>query len=163
MYYIYTLSYDNNVFYVGCTKHPLSRFINHMGGNTPATRYIIYKHTVSGILLDFDIVQHSRSKKKALIFERELILNLANAGVKLVNRVKNPDHNLLTVRKPINFNRKASFIYRFDGGAMKNICSYINKYVKRIPEHHRINYKNEIVPGHPSAPPKKSHVKIYYY
>lgn len=129
MYFVYTLSFNNTVFYVGCTKNPYNRYKAHVYCSDPATCNIVYHSTLAGLTLDFKIVHHSNDQYNALHRERFLIRLYSQLNNKLVNMDYNHKDNLLDkelMPKKLRLKRKHSSINNY----IKTYLNTIEKYEK---------------------------------
>ena len=148
MHYVYTLSFNNTVFYVGCTKNAMARYLGHLQCDTEQTKYFIHKmllkHKKPPVL---KIVFHSKKREKALNYEKTLIKYYAGISHKLANIHGNNKSNIIPFEKIDNFKKEFYFEFRYDHKTSKNITSYINKHVYKIPPGCRVGYNQRIVKG----------------
>lgn len=98
MWYIYTLSYKQKVFYVGITTDPVMRFRQHTNaGNGVATFEYMYWIIERGEIshLNINIISHTLSKEHACVAEEGIIRFLSSMGNKLCNNDYNKIENVL--------------------------------------------------------------------
>ncbi len=127
MYYVYSLSYDGIVFYIGCTKHPFKRFKEHATGNDHCTSAVVYPNVLKGLMPSISILHHCNNRPEA--FERERFL--IKLYSKLNRRLTNKDYNTLnnTILGEIRSHSSNSERYKFDYTAVE---FYINTYINNI-------------------------------
>jgi predicted GIY-YIG superfamily endonuclease len=98
LWYLYTLSYKDNVFYVGITKDPVTRFSQHTNsGNGVGTFEYMYWIIERGELahLRINLISHTLNKDTACAAEEGLIRYLSSIGNKLCNSDYNKQENIL--------------------------------------------------------------------
>ena len=104
MWYLYTLSYKNSEFYVGISKNPINRFIQHRakgGGHANVWEYIywiIERGEYKDISLN--IIAHFCDRKRALESEATLIKYFVAKRHKLCNWDHNHSLNQLITCRP---------------------------------------------------------------
>lgn len=131
--YLYTLSYNGYVFYIGISYYPSARYRQHCtkGQNHDWDVYnYIYWILESNCLPDIHIIDHYTSAKEAEKYERLLIRNYVVMHHKLCNNDHNPISNKLitcipdklkSTRNKVGF---AEFVYI-------KIKEHHNKYGKK--------------------------------
>ncbi len=133
-YFIYTLSYNGNVFYVGKTNDICRRFSMHITSKKNFPLNIHIRSIISqGYLPILNIITYQPNPYAARL-ERLLIQSLSNGGQKLFNTQNYrgirelPDHSdLKAIRKSIRDKQthyrelEQSKYYRFYTPALKNL------------------------------------------
>lgn len=139
LYYLYTLSYKGDIFYVGISKDPEARYKQHCGyignaGLSPSE--FIHWIIENNELPNLTIVNHFNAKSAALIAEYSLIKYFVSINHKLCNLDPNPIYNQrITCRPPYNSRRK-----RQPNNYTKFIKDILIKYHKENDHQHRYHY-----------------------
>jgi hypothetical protein len=105
LWYVYTLSYKDYVFYVGITTDPVARFSQHTNaGNGVGTFEYMYWIIERGEIdnLRINIISHTLNKDTANAAEEAIIRYLSSIGNKLCNCDYNRQCNLLITCRPHN-------------------------------------------------------------
>ncbi len=122
MYYVYELSYNGKVFYVGCSKHPYQRYKEHCTNvGIQYTYSFIHAILEAGDMPTIEIIFHSVNKSDAISKEHETIYNYIEIGNKLCNRDKNAPHNTIYM----------DYVYKvkkFYSSKISNVLEYFNNY-----------------------------------
>jgi predicted GIY-YIG superfamily endonuclease len=107
IYYLYTLSHNNKVFYIGITKQLELRYQQHCTGSpgTPTCEYI-YWIIQDGERPDMNIINHYGTKGAALLAEYTLLRYFISISHKVCNRYPNPICNRIITCRPPYTNRK---------------------------------------------------------
>lgn len=105
LWYVYTLSYKDKVFYVGITTDPASRFSQHTNaGSGVGTFEYMYWIIERGEIdhLRINIISHTLNKDTANAAEEAIIRYLSSVGNKLCNYDYNKQGNVLITCIPPN-------------------------------------------------------------
>jgi hypothetical protein len=97
MYFVYELSYQGIVFYVGSTNHPVQRAGTHLTGLDTATWRIISLIREKKELPDFKIAGIYERADLCARCEYQLIQYYANNGVALCNIEGNKAGNIINI------------------------------------------------------------------
>jgi len=95
VWYLYTLSKDGTVFYVGITRNVKNRYRGHLSCQDMCTGNTIYWMRQEGSLPGLEIIHCVRTQKEAEIAESAVIRQLCLMGNKLCNVDINPAYNRL--------------------------------------------------------------------
>lgn len=146
MYYVYTLSFKNKVFYIGYTSTPMLRFLGHISCSSGYTKYFIQemllKYKKAPVL---NIVFHSKDKQCALSYEKKLIKSYSDVCHKLLNIHGNATSNIIYFNRSVDFKRQFYFEYKYDHETKKSVTDYINKFIYKIPSGYQVGYNKRIV------------------
>lgn len=129
MYYVYSLSFDGIVFYIGCSKHPFKRFKEHATGNDLATFKVIYNKAKAGVMPVINILHHCDNKNEAFKRERFLIRFHCSINHKLSNTDYNRMDNLLDEHSDRFIAGERKKRIKFDYSSVK---IYIDAYINNI-------------------------------
>ena len=97
MNYIYTLSFDGKVFYVGVTYNPVTRYMCHISSYKKLGHYI-YPFIKKRNYPELNILHHTTDLQKSYDLEKIEIWNCIKNGVKLINSQYNTPQNILDVK-----------------------------------------------------------------
>lgn len=126
MNYIYTLSANGIVFYVGCSKMPITRFSNHITGKDKSTTHIINTHFKNKVSVELCIVGHNEDRALALITEKSFIEKYAGMGYILANY----SHNSKAYKKDGSI-KSIYFKRSYDKQPKAALLKYINKHINK--------------------------------
>lgn len=131
--YLYALSHNGYVFYIGISRHPHARYMQHctQGQNYTWDVYnYIYWILEAGELPDIHIIDHYENKYDAEEAENLLIRHYSALKHKLCNGDKNPPCNRLITCIPDNPKSR------------RNKIGYADFVRDRINEHHKTYWIN---------------------
>lgn len=100
LWYIYTLSDNGKVFYVGISKNINQRYRNHLSTQDLCTGNIIYWMRRDDKLPGLEILSATNGQKSAAIAETAIIRQLCIMGNKLCNVDINPIYNRIITCNP---------------------------------------------------------------
>lgn len=126
MWYVYELSVEGIIFYIGVTHNPFTRYMQHARSNDVSTHKVTHWILIHNKQLDFKILFHADNVDEALNYEKTTILSYFNSKHKLCN----VDYNIgNTLDLPIiGFSPKK----RLNKQYVNNIKSYIDQYLSKI-------------------------------
>lgn len=122
MYYVYELSFDGIIFYIGSTNQPLIRYQQHVSCTDGATHKVIYWIIINNKWPTFKILQHYDNKRDAVNYEYQLLSEYNKLKYKLAN-IDGNNGNVLDM-PIVSFSPKP----RFKRNYANPVKEYINNY-----------------------------------
>lgn len=136
IHFVYTLSYKEKVFYVGCSNRPIARFWSHMTWQNKTTArdiYSIIKHGGTPVL---NIIFHSKDRRNSLVVEMETIFKYGDSLCNCAHNKKHIDHSY--------FDFDYVFTDKYDSVALKSFNEYFHKNVKQLKHNEYVDYNSKI-------------------
>lgn len=127
MYYVYQLSFEGIIFYIGSTNRPLLRYKEHTNCTDAQTTPVIHWIIVNNKLPDFKIIYHCGDRMTAVKYEYALIQQFIDNKYKLSNNDRNTDANRLDL-PVIGYSPRPKLKRNY----AKHIQDYINEYNRNI-------------------------------